>query len=243
MPCRQTANADFDYEFSTDPENPTITFIPTRAGVGTPTLIFYYGTGGGPWPGYGITPNTPFALNNASAGDTIGFYFTYSTSAGERNTLGDNAKYTIGTCGEPAETEPAIAIATWRSFSFNPDDLADAGAEDTIWGDLADPDLDGLVNLFEFLTGSDPLEPSPSPLTWGWNELTGHPYVRFYRRAGLPDGYLTLEQTTDLALWSADTSTIAIVSLEDGYEQVEIEITAPPSSADVPRIIRLLATP
>ncbi|MEZ4850579.1 MAG: glycosyl hydrolase [Bacteroidia bacterium] len=69
--CRGTAfNGDFDYEFSDDDNNPTITFIPSLAGMGSPTCILYYGTDANSLPGYNVTPNVPFQIN-ASEGEKI----------------------------------------------------------------------------------------------------------------------------------------------------------------------------
>lgn len=99
-PCKALAsNGDFSFEFSDDANNPTITFLPSKNGVGSPTCIFYYSkTASGPFPGYMVTPNVPFKLN-ASEGTTVYFYYTYSyPGAGERNTSGNLATYVVGSC-------------------------------------------------------------------------------------------------------------------------------------------------
>lgn len=92
-------NGDFTYLFSDDLENPTITFIPGVAGMGSPTCILYYATGAGAeFPGYNVTPNVPFTLN-ASEGSTVYFYYTYSyPGQGDRTTAGDILSYQVGTC-------------------------------------------------------------------------------------------------------------------------------------------------
>ena len=91
-------NGDFSYQFSDDDNNPTITFIPSGSGVGTPTCILYYGTNPGSLPGYGVTPNVPFQLN-ASEGDKIYFYYTYSfPGAVEKNNADNKDSYVIGSC-------------------------------------------------------------------------------------------------------------------------------------------------
>lgn len=60
----------------------------------------YYGTSPtGPYPGYGVTPNTPFQLN-ASSGQTIYFYYTYSVpEGGERNSSASKHSFVVGNCG------------------------------------------------------------------------------------------------------------------------------------------------
>ena len=97
--CSGTShNGDFDYEFSPDSDNPTLTFIPSKSGVGSPTCILYYGTNASSLPGYGVTPNVPFQLN-ASEGTTIYFYYTYSYPGEvERNNAANKDSYVIGTC-------------------------------------------------------------------------------------------------------------------------------------------------
>ncbi|MDA3853321.1 MAG: Ig-like domain-containing protein, partial [Bacteroidales bacterium] len=97
--CEGTSdNGDFNYQFSDDASNPTLTFIPSESGVGSPTCILYYGTGAGPFPGYMVTPNTPFRIN-AEAGSTINFYYTYSFPGyGEKNTADKLISYVVGSC-------------------------------------------------------------------------------------------------------------------------------------------------
>lgn len=100
--CRGTAfNGDYDYEFSPDEDNPTLTFIPNRNGMGSPTCLLYYGTNADLLPGYPATPNVPFKLN-AAKGTNIYFYYTYSHPAGgERNTSQNKDTYEIGSCQLP----------------------------------------------------------------------------------------------------------------------------------------------
>ena len=90
-------NGNYSYEFSEDANNPTITFIPLSGNAGNPTCLLYYGTGSGPFPGYGVTPNVPFQIN-APQGTNINFYFTYSYNGLEESTVNDQHNYTIGTC-------------------------------------------------------------------------------------------------------------------------------------------------
>ncbi|MCT4623595.1 MAG: carbohydrate-binding protein, partial [Schleiferiaceae bacterium] len=97
--CRGTSwDGDFDYQFSTDDNNPTLTFIPSIPGMGVPTCILYYGTDPGNMPGYGVTPNVPYQIN-ANKGDKIYFYYTYThPSGGEKNNSGNKDIYVVGTC-------------------------------------------------------------------------------------------------------------------------------------------------
>ncbi len=99
--CEGTSfNGDFHWKFSSDDNNPTLTFIPSQAGVGVPTCILYYGTDPNALPGYPVTPNQPYRLN-ASKGDFIYFYYTYSFPGfGERNNAANKDTYVIGTCSD-----------------------------------------------------------------------------------------------------------------------------------------------
>jgi endoglucanase Acf2 len=93
-----SGNGEFEYEFSDDKNNPTLTFIPGIEGMGEPTCILYYGTDAGSLPGYPVTPNEPFRLN-ASEGTLIYFYYTYSyPGQGEHNNAGDKDSYIVGSC-------------------------------------------------------------------------------------------------------------------------------------------------
>ncbi|MFY8021669.1 MAG: glycosyl hydrolase [Bacteroidia bacterium] len=97
--CKGKAfNGDFEYQFSQDESNPTLTFIPSKTGVGSPTCILYYGLNAGSLPGYNVIPNTPYRLN-APKGALVYFYYTYSyPGAGEKNTASNKNTYVIGSC-------------------------------------------------------------------------------------------------------------------------------------------------
>ncbi len=98
--CSQlSANGDFSVEISEESNNPTLTFIPERPGVGTPTTILYYSTNeNATFPGYGVSANNPFQIN-ANQGETVYYYFTYSLpEGGENNTAGSKQSFVIGNC-------------------------------------------------------------------------------------------------------------------------------------------------
>ncbi len=94
------ASGDYSVSVSTDASNPTITFIPARTGVGSPTCILYYSTtASGTYPGYTVTANSAYRIN-AAAGTTVYFYYTYSVpEGGERNTVTTKNSFTVGNCG------------------------------------------------------------------------------------------------------------------------------------------------
>jgi hypothetical protein len=91
-------NGEFTWVFSSSTSNPTITFVPSVAGTGSTVCILYYAKStGGPWPGTNVKPNTPFRIT-AAKGETIYFYYTYSTPSGEHNTLNDIQHFVVGNC-------------------------------------------------------------------------------------------------------------------------------------------------
>lgn len=90
------ANGDFSYTV-TNEANPYITFIPTEQGTGETTCILYYSTNPDvTFGGHATSANEAFQIN-ASEGETVYFYYTYSlATGGERNTLNDIQSVTIG---------------------------------------------------------------------------------------------------------------------------------------------------
>jgi len=57
------------------------------------------------------------------------------------------------------------AMQIWRAENFSPADLADPTKESTHWGDLADPDFDGLTNYMEFALMGDPNAPDVAEIS------------------------------------------------------------------------------
>ena len=102
--CTFTASTgDYTAEVSADASNPTITFIPSRNGVGSTTVILYYGTSAtGGLAGYTVSANQPYQIN-AAEGETIYFYYTYNVpEGGERNTSASRHSFTVGNCSSSA---------------------------------------------------------------------------------------------------------------------------------------------
>jgi hypothetical protein len=94
-----SGNGDYTWKASGDQTDPTITFIPARAGVGNTLVIFYYSSNPNTvFPGYLTASNTPFEIT-ASAGETIYFYYTYNIpEGGEQNTAGNKHNFEVGDC-------------------------------------------------------------------------------------------------------------------------------------------------
>lgn len=99
-PCNAVAtNGQYSYKV-TNTSNPTITFIPTISTTGSSVCILYYSKNiAGPFNGYNVTPNIPYAIT-AGIGETIYFYYTYSlASGGENTTINKKHNVTVGSCG------------------------------------------------------------------------------------------------------------------------------------------------
>jgi hypothetical protein len=119
-PCNGThPNGEWGYEFSPDDSNPTLTFIPSIPGVGSPTCLLYYSTSTSPpFPGYGVTPNVPFQLV-AEEGSTVYFYYTYSyPGQGEHTTVDAILDFEVGNCIITNITE--ANANTFVEYSPNP---------------------------------------------------------------------------------------------------------------------------
>jgi uncharacterized protein YjdB len=98
--CTQTSQfGHYTTEISNASSNPTLKFIPTTQGNGSPTCILYYSTSTtGSYPGYVVTPNTAYQIT-AAAGTTIYYYYTYSLSTGgEQNTSAYKKSFVVGNC-------------------------------------------------------------------------------------------------------------------------------------------------
>lgn len=99
-PCSiSNTSGDYSVAVSSDANNPTITFIPSRTGVGSPNCILYYSTSNsGPFPGYTVSPNVAYRIS-ASSGQTVYFYYTYTVpEGGEKNTMNNKNSLVVGSC-------------------------------------------------------------------------------------------------------------------------------------------------
>lgn len=100
---RVAANGDFNVTITSNSEGSFLTFVPNRTGIGNATLILYYSTAlNATYPGYLAQPNVPFKIN-ATSGQTIYFYYTYSLpTGGENNTANNKMNFVMGSCNATA---------------------------------------------------------------------------------------------------------------------------------------------
>ncbi len=84
-----------------------------------------------------------------------------------------------------------ISLAAWSRDYFTSEEITVG----LITGPLADPDTDGLANVIEFLTKSNPRQPSSPPITVSF-PLPGKVRFIWERRAGSVTGYRVEFQTS-----------------------------------------------
>lgn len=122
-----------------------------------------------------------------------------------------------------ASTPPQSAYETWRSSYFTALQLADPALEVSLWGDAADPDLDGRSNLLEYATGTSPRSADSGPAAVlgrsGANRLTltftriGDPALTYTVRGA--DALGSSGTQTTLYTSSGAGNTPAAVTAED----------------------------
>ena len=121
---------------------------------------------------------------------------------------------------------------TWLSGHFSEAEIGNPANEATLWGELADPDLDGLLNLLEFARGTNPLDAArdPESLRQSLVEESGERFLElaFRWRKDDPSLGLAVESSTTLApgSWRDDQFTEVAARSGDpanpGYEFVTV---------------------
>jgi len=117
-----------------------------------------------------------------------------------------------------------MGYTLWQSEHFEAEELGDALLEPLIWGDGADPDRDGYLNLWEYFMGTDPRVKDPRGLIEV--EATEGTLTLRYRhslRAPVVEG--TPETSGDLQTWSEAGVTDA--QAQSGAESEERTATVP----------------
>ena len=113
-------NGDYSY-IATD--DPTLTFIPSSMGNGEPVCLLYYKTDlDDNFTDTSCTPNVPRDID-ASVGDTVHFYYTYSlATGGENNTSNMLQSFVVGDCTGTSSTTLGNTLLANLSLSPNPTD-------------------------------------------------------------------------------------------------------------------------
>ena len=131
------------------------------------------------------------ALQNTAATVVFRVYFwglqVYCTAG-----LGQSGNPAIRILGSVASTPPPLAA--WRQTNFGT--TANSGSA----ADSADPDGDGVTNLLEYATGTDPNSASAAPTTLG--NSAGHLTLAFTRLRDATDVTYHVEASTDMITWT-----------------------------------------
>jgi hypothetical protein len=123
-----------------------------------------------------------------------------------------------------ADTPPTGDYLAWLQLKF-PSTYGNPVLEATVWGDDADPDLDGCGNLMEFVTARDP---NVSDAELGNQcRIEGNDLVLTYREttAANPGVNWHGEWSQDLGFWVRAGVRRATLETHPGYRVIEARIT------------------
>lgn len=140
-----------------------------------------------------------------------------------------------------ASTQFTITIRSsaydiWLRRYFTGSDLANPALEASVWGEDADPDIDGLTNLEEYIYGTDPSNASiaqPLAVAVGPGVDAQHVSVSFWRRAQDSRLSYTLEKSSNFNSWQSAQPLIdgsAITAVNGDFELVTVQVLSAPGS-------------
>jgi hypothetical protein len=235
--------------------NYTLTFSSTRGIINVSTAV-PGGVTAGQVSGNGsgnVSISASFAAINATLGWSNGVVYT-----GRLNLVGPdtlittvNDKDTLG-LGGAASSMRVIAlnvlgdsVDAWRNQYFAASDLTDATKEAAVWGDLADPDLDGRQNLMEFALTLNPFnrEASSAGVISDLVEVNGKKYLTLtFRQLKNAAGIQYLPQVSgDKQTWLSGAGAVQLLSATDLDAQTQSvsyqDLT--PIETQSPRFMRL----
>jgi CubicO group peptidase (beta-lactamase class C family) len=200
-------------------------------------------------PSTGIWTKTGdwFASNSHSTKWTQGVIFVYLLNSLALDSSGNEAEtdlYNLLTASMVSVSWPTndlfeatLSYDAWRAKYFSSSELADP----TVSGDDADPDGDGMPNLLEYASGTNPRVPNEAPkLVASLSASDGGPslVVSFRRLLLAYELDYNLEASPDLQSWSPVTGEVDEASLNaDGTVTTSVHAGSPADSSS--RFFRL----
>lgn len=134
----------------------------------------------------------------------------------------------------------------WQRNHFSAAELSKLALEGSLWGRWADPDADGLPNIFEYALGQEPRSPGPTGVSLKINAdgfATG-PVVSYERAANIVDVSFRLEYSANLNSWtslSGGSVSNRVEALGNGLERVNAHLLTPPTPGPCFYRLRLAA--
>jgi hypothetical protein len=169
-------------------------------------------TGGRPHGTYDVTisttdangnpvgqPRTVTGLGFRSDKYALGGYLSFST---QQSATTDNLAFSVDSIEiQSHAATPLRGLEIWRRGQFSVTTRNNPALESTLWGNLADPDGDGMPNLLEYAFSSNPNSAAVTGLPVIGKDLSGQATLTFTRVA---DPLLTYEVlgSDELATWS-----------------------------------------
>ncbi|MBC8038993.1 MAG: hypothetical protein H7Y06_00455, partial [Opitutaceae bacterium] len=177
--------------------------------------------------------------NGLKAGVTTGAHSTDSTYNGLYSLARGTFPATATGSNYSADVRfvPFTPLQAWCADYFTSTELNNPALESTVWGNLADPDADGVSNLLEYALGGDPLVTSGTDIpVCALNSDTPPKLTLTFLRARADLTYL-VQASSDLAIWTDLATNPGAVS---PTVPVTVTDTPPPDAAK--RFVRLRIT-
>lgn len=127
------------------------------------------------------------------------------------------------------QSSGASSYDNWLAANFTGSQLSDSALADSIWGVKADPDNDGIDNVIEYYTGSDPNDPVSAAGTAAAND--GEFLIFSFYQSKTTDGVVgNVEWSDDMENWNSDS--VATQTVDDLGDVYLIEARIPLNGAE-----------
>lgn len=203
-------------------------------GLPVPSQDFAIQIPGGNATGYTVTDNRSWISVSPASGVNSGEWdqITVSYSIGHLEPRDYNGIITISANDgsiAPTQVLVSLTVEDYTSSWWNEGGFGSDSNDLTVTGADADPDGDGLSNLFEYATGSDPMAmDSPPFAVGGFDDGTDFVLTMTYQRdLRATDLTYTVEWSHDLRYWSAENVTLVNRGTDGDIQTVEAQVRCP----------------